>query len=378
MSQERLHFSVGSFRVTVSRRPRSQSEGEVGQPYFELVGETPSPDPLRASGPEGSLPAASQQPFLPPSRGPVSRASPASPVAARSLSSAHSDPLPASGPRVSRRGAFAPARPSHQQTSPEPSSSPSRVPEYPLRAPGLSSRVLASFPPLTPALAATCRNLRGGHLTHQQRAERAWLAGCWAKAVKDGLVRYPDKSGDTGLSNRYYAVIQGSGVDSPAVYRTYVEYSRVVHFRASGLSISHAFPSEMAAEANEGLGPSTAVLVKSVSLDEEGEWGAAPGSPEVPALVIDLPAAFASALSPLNFSDFGGLPFVEEDFSLFPLAADVLLQARDWVAIGLGESRSGYQTGVSEPPPVGKAKAAAKKAAQTGKPLQASPRSRQP
>ena len=124
----------------------------------------------------------------------------------------------------------------------------------------------------------------------------------------------------------------------------------------------------MAAEANGGLGPSTTVLAKSVSLDEEGEWGTASGSPEVPALVIDLPAAFASALTFLDFSDFGGLSFVEEDFSLVPLAADVLLQARDWVAI-----RSGYQTGVSEPRPRQQ-----RRRPRSGKPSQASPLSRQP
>ena len=142
MSRDTVRFTVGSFRVTVSHRPRSLSEGDSAQPYarknsrssLELVGDsTSSADPLRPrSGPA----SATQLPFAPAARGPESQASPTPPATARRLTPASSDPLPASGPCVSRRDAsFSAALP--QQAVPEPSSSPSGVPEYPLRASGL-------------------------------------------------------------------------------------------------------------------------------------------------------------------------------------------------------------------------------------------------
>ena len=42
--------------------------------------------------------------------------------------------------------------------------------------------------------------------------------------------------------------------------------------------------------------------------------------------------------------------FFLDDPSLFPLASDVLQQAREWVALGLAEARSGYFTAAEEPP----------------------------
>ena len=102
------------------------------------------------------------------------------------------------------------------------------------------------------------------------------------------------------------------------------------------------------AEGPEGLGPSFVAISPAVRLTEENEWRATDPQAFVSAVVVDLPASFASALALPDLQEFGGAAFAAEDVSLFPLASDVLRQTREWAAAALGESRSGYQTAASD------------------------------
>ena len=124
-------------------------------------------------------------------------------------------------------------------------SSPLRLPEYPLQGPlRPRSEVREDFPPLPVELQATCRILRGGSLSWQERALRAWEAGCWARAVLNKEVETPNSLQPLGLTNRFYCVLVAEGLSQPCVLRTFAEYKAVVGTLRRGGSLSHAFPSE--------------------------------------------------------------------------------------------------------------------------------------
>ena len=215
---------------------------ELGGVVIRVSSQTPSPE----------QPLADEQPSLP--RGESSSSfelvqGPESPYAASSSASPY--PLPASGPLPP----FDLGAPSSSGALPSPDrrrfparsllSSPSGVPEYPLQGPVCpGSQLRQSFPPLPPALRETCRFLRGGQLTWQERAERAWLAGCFAGAILAGRLHYPDRSAALNLQNRYYCVLRAAGLDSPRVVRDFRSYSKIVGRLQNSESVSHAFPSE--------------------------------------------------------------------------------------------------------------------------------------
>ena len=126
-----------------------------------------------------------------------------------------------------------------------PLSSPLCVPEYPLQG-RLRPRaeVEESFPVLPNSLRDTCRALRGSSLSWQARAERAWLAGCWARAVLEAWTECPSRSEALGISNRVYCVLAAEGLPAPVVLHSFSAYKRVVGELRRGGSLSHAFPSE--------------------------------------------------------------------------------------------------------------------------------------
>ncbi|CAE7344333.1 unnamed protein product, partial [Symbiodinium microadriaticum] len=103
-------------------------------------------------------------------------------------------------------------------------------------------------------------------------------------------------------------------------------------------------------EATTRPGPSLQLQAPAVALSEEGDWIAAPSAEPLSVTVVDFPASVTSLLSPVEHDSFLGTFFSETDPGLYPLASDVLRQARQWIlAEGAGAS-SGYQTAASEPP----------------------------
>ncbi|CAE7213749.1 unnamed protein product, partial [Symbiodinium necroappetens] len=128
----------------------------------------------------------------------------------------------------------------------------------------------------------------------------------------------------------------------------------VLMLRTDGLLLcvpgSFFSPGELAPEGDDGAvrpGPSVELTAPAVALSEEGEWILAPSADPLAVTVVDFPASAASLLSPVELDSFLGTFFSEAD--LYPLAADVLRQARQWIlAEGAGASTD-YQTGASDP-----------------------------
>ncbi|OLP75869.1 hypothetical protein AK812_SmicGene44271, partial [Symbiodinium microadriaticum] len=207
----------------------------------------------------------------------------------------------------------------------------------------------------------------------------------------------------TGLQNRYYAVLRAEIPDflGPVVVRTFSAYSALVGRGGLGLPFEiMEFSRLVAAETGqvelvefswplpdagqeaqacigyvvmkrdrgfllclpldflseeevergqqnqepEGFGPSSVVHVAAVSLSEAGEWIAPVPPSTVQALVVDLPASFSEALGLPNLAEFSGVAFVEDDPALFPLAAEVVQQSREWLALGIAEQRTARPT----------------------------------
>ena len=81
--------------------------------------------------------------------------------------------------------------------SSSPSAAPA-VPEYPLPGPRAQTfeqrQLLAlSFCPVPDTCVALCKAFDVGELTAAERADRAWVAGCWAGAVLKGQAVKPDR-----------------------------------------------------------------------------------------------------------------------------------------------------------------------------------------
>ena len=155
-----------------------------------------------------------------------------------------SQPVPPgfSSPASSRRPL---ARP---QVIASASSSASAVPEYPLsqrpRVSDFQARqsLAASFPVLPDSCLALCSSLTGSELSARERAERSWLAGCWAGAVLRNQVSRPDPSPALGLSSRYYCILRVEGQPAPIVVSSLAAFRRVVGTNL-GDSVTHGFPS---------------------------------------------------------------------------------------------------------------------------------------
>ena len=95
-------------------------------------------------------------------------------------------------------------------------------------------------------------------------------------------------------------------------------------------------------------GPHLQVQAPPVSFTEEGDWLPVPHGEPLSAVVVDFQASASQLLAPLDLEVFLGQAFSDEDPSLYPLAAEVLAQARQWV-LAEGAS-SAYQSAVSDGP----------------------------
>ena len=256
-----LHLEIGGYRISVAKAspkaaspsPAVPAPSVASSSSFELVDlpQTPRaayssatadpPYPLQASAPGVALDlgssAASQ---LSPVRPLVCLTSPQPGVSEY--------PLQPSGPVQRVASPQVPVSSSGSQVRPVAKSSlplPPCLPEYPLQGPlRPRSEVRDSFPPLPAELLNTCRSLRGGSVSWQQRALRAWEAGCWARAVLLAEVETPNSLQPLGLSNRFYCVLVAVGQPGPCVLRSFGEYRAVVGHLQRGGSLSHAFPSE--------------------------------------------------------------------------------------------------------------------------------------
>lgn len=105
--------------------------------------------------------------------------------------------------------------------------------------------LLASFPPCPEhwTLRAS-RQLSGSSLTGSERAKRAWIAGCWARAVVEGRVSSPNRTETISLQNRFWCVVSCVGLECPRVFTSSSSFFRAVGTVSGSSTICHAFPSE--------------------------------------------------------------------------------------------------------------------------------------
>ncbi|CAE7246280.1 unnamed protein product, partial [Symbiodinium necroappetens] len=228
--------------------------------------------------------------------------------------------------------------------------------------------ITLAFPSLPDYLVDSCRQLSVGSLTPQQRANRAWLAGCWARAVLDGQVDKPDPSEPLDVSSRYDCVLRAEGLPSPVVCGSLSAFRRVVG-PVLGRSVTHGFPFHLGVqsvmdfaqlvayesgplEVLEFSWPPAAEDQEERDLGQqpaEGNWIAAQDQERLSALVVDMADHMAEQLAPADLSAEELVCFRQREPMLFPLASEVLKQSKEWL-LGTGnlpEDRSGYHTAAS-------------------------------
>eukprot|EP00435_Cladocopium_sp_Y103_P051113 s2167_g15.t1 len=114
-------------------------------------------------------------------------------------------------------------------------------------SPGLETRdqIASTFRSCPAALRTLGGKLAGSSLSGVARIDRAWVAGCWAKAVLDSRVHSPCRTPPIDLRSRFYAVVRAQSLESPTIYRSSSSYWRAVGtFSENNSSVSQSFPSE--------------------------------------------------------------------------------------------------------------------------------------
>ena len=127
---------------------------------------------------------------------------------------------------------------------PTPSSAPGRAAgttsSYPTRA-----SVEASFPPCPASwIGAASARLSGSKSTPTARAQRAWKAGQWARAVQEGRAQSPNRTETIDLPNRIWCVVRGPDFPGPKVYHTSRDFFQAVGDLSRSNTLCHAWPSE--------------------------------------------------------------------------------------------------------------------------------------
>lgn len=105
-------------------------------------------------------------------------------------------------------------------------------------------QIQASFDPCPQVWLDSARVLQGPH-SSDSRARRAWTAGQWARAVRQGRVSTPNRTPPIDLRSRVYAVVYCSGLDLPTIFNSSASYWRAIGGDLSRSdSISQGFPSQ--------------------------------------------------------------------------------------------------------------------------------------
>lgn len=76
------------------------------------------------------------------------------------------------------------------------------------------------------------------------RAQRAWRAGQWARAVLDGRVGTPNRTPTVAQRNRIWCVVRAACISSPRVFTTSATFHQAVGPLEGSDTICHAFPSQ--------------------------------------------------------------------------------------------------------------------------------------
>lgn len=112
-----------------------------------------------------------------------------------------------------------------------------------LHQPETRDEVLATFGTVPTSVLDQARRLGGGFESPEFRVRRAWLAGCWARAVLQGRVPTPNRSEPISHRSRFYVVLRGGRGELPACFSSSQAYWACVG-RLSDETVTHGFPSE--------------------------------------------------------------------------------------------------------------------------------------
>ena len=110
------------------------------------------------------------------------------------------------------------------------------------------AEIEATFSPCPGVHLVAASKLSGSALSGQERIKRAWLAGQWARAVKEGRITTPNRSKQLDLRPRFYAVLSSPNTEGAVLCKSAGAYWQIVEDLATSCSISHGFPSEVEAK----------------------------------------------------------------------------------------------------------------------------------
>ena len=114
----------------------------------------------------------------------------------------------------------------------------------PMGSPEPRSSIEASFPAIPRTLLDSARNLRSAVATPEDRARRAWLAGCWAGAVLAGRCATPNCTAPLALPSRVYVILRTATSNDVRVTHSRASYFQLVDNLRSSATLSHGFPTE--------------------------------------------------------------------------------------------------------------------------------------
>lgn len=102
----------------------------------------------------------------------------------------------------------------------------------------------ASFPECPQRWLRLSSRLGASNLSSEARITRAWIAGCWARAVVDQRIGSPNRSTACSLSNRYWVVVRCEGLRTPRIFTSSRRFFAAVGEIEGSSTVCHAFPSE--------------------------------------------------------------------------------------------------------------------------------------
>ncbi len=106
----------------------------------------------------------------------------------------------------------------------------------------------AENPPVPDFVVRSCSVLRGGKLSFEARATRAWEAGWWARFTLQCRVRKPRPTKPIDLANSVYIILRAEGHQCPLLATKASDYRYLVKDFTEG-TVSHGFPSQAEAKA---------------------------------------------------------------------------------------------------------------------------------
>ena len=106
----------------------------------------------------------------------------------------------------------------------------------------------AEIPAVPDFLVRSCAVLRGGRLSFEERAKRAWEAGWWARFTLQGRVPKPRPSRPIDLANSIYVILRAEGHQCLLLATKASDYRYLVKDFTEE-SISHGFASQAEAKA---------------------------------------------------------------------------------------------------------------------------------